>query len=344
MKIDIYTHITTEAYGKAVAKHAPPSGLGKKMVEAQPTLWDLDARFRIMDRYDDYMQVIAIIGPPIESVAKGQAAVDLARVANDEAASLVAKHPTRFLCGLANLPLGDTEAALKELERAVLELKLKGIFLHTPLYFHSEETKPPAGGKALDSRELIPIYEKMVEFNLPIWIHPNPLCDFRTPDYTGENESKYSVWHIFGWPYQDTIAQVRLVFSGILEKYPTLKFINHHAGGMIPFFERRMTSLCNMAEMRVAADLKRRLAKSPRDYFRMFYNDTAISGSTAALMCAYDFCGADHLLFGTDMPFDMELGNEAIRETIRSIERMEIPEEEKKAIFEENARRILLFD
>ena len=149
--------------------------LGKKMVESQPTLWDLDARFRIMDRYDDYMQVIAMIGPPVESVAQGQAAVDLARIANDEAARLVAKHPTRFLCGLANLPLGDTEAALKELERAVLELKLKGIFLHTPLYFHSEETKPPAGGKPLDSPELIPIYEKMAEFNLPIWIHPNPL-------------------------------------------------------------------------------------------------------------------------------------------------------------------------
>jgi aminocarboxymuconate-semialdehyde decarboxylase len=344
MKIDIYTHITTEAYGKAVAKLAPPTGLGKKMVESQPTLWDLDARFRIMDRYDDYMQVIAMIGPPVESVAKGQASVDLARLANDEAARLVAKHPTRFLCGLANLPLGDTDAALKELERAVHELKLKGIFLHTPLYFHSEETKPPAGGKPLDSPELIPIYQKMAEFNLPIWIHPNPLCDFHIPDYTSEAESKYSAWHVFGWPYQDTIAQVRLVFSGILEKYPTLKFINHHAGGMIPFFERRMTSLCNMAEMRVAADLKRKLSKPPRDYFRLFYNDTAIGGSTAALMCAYDFCGADHLLFGTDMPFDMELGNEAVRETIRSIERMGIPEGEKEAIFEKNARRILLFD
>jgi aminocarboxymuconate-semialdehyde decarboxylase len=69
MKIDMYTHITTKAYGDAIAKHAPPSGLGKKMVESQPTLWDLDARFRIMDRYEDYMQVISMIGPPIESVA-----------------------------------------------------------------------------------------------------------------------------------------------------------------------------------------------------------------------------------------------------------------------------------
>jgi predicted TIM-barrel fold metal-dependent hydrolase len=344
MKIDIYTHITTKAYGDAIAKHAPPAGLGKQMVESQPTLWDLDARFRIMDRYEDYMQVISMIGPPIESVARGGDAVDLARIANDQAADLVAKHPTRFLCALANLPLGDTDAALKELDRAINDLKLKGIFLHTPLYFHNEKTKPPAGGKPLDSPELIPIYERMAHYNLPIWIHPNPLFDFKTPDYTSEAASKYSAWHIFGWPYQDTIAQVRLVFSGILERYPKLKFINHHAGGMIPFFERRMTSLCNMAERRVGANLKQHLTKSPRDYFRMFFNDTAIGGSTAALMCTYDFCGAKKMLFGTDMPFDMELGNEAIRETIRSVERMDIPEEEKQAIFEDNARRLLLLD
>ena len=135
-----------------------------------------------------------------------------------------------------------------------------------------------------------------------------------------------------------------LVFSGILERYPSLKFINHHAGGMIPFFERRMTSLCNMAERRVGANIKQNLAKSPRNYFRMFYNDTAIGGSTAALMCTYDFCGAKKMLFGTDMPFDMELGNEAIRETIRSVEGMDIPDVEKQAIFEDNARRLLLLD
>jgi len=314
------------------------------MVEAQPTLWDLDARFRIMDNYDEYMQVIAMVGSPIESIAEGEAAEELARIANDEVARLVNQHPTRFLCGLAMLPLNDIEASLKELDRAVNELKLKGLFIHTPLFFFSRETKPPQGGKALDSPELLPIYEKMAEYNLPIWIHPNPLWDFKNSEYTSEPASKYSAWHIFGWPYQDTIAQIRLVFSGILEKYPDLKLINHHAGGMIPFFEKRLTCLCNMAEMRTGSDIKQHLKKSPVEYLRKFYNDTAIGGSTGALTCTYQFCGADHMLFGTDMPFDMELGNEGIRETIRSIEEMDIPADEKEAIFEHNIRRLLYFD
>ena len=341
MKIDIYAHVVPEKYRNAIFKLAPASGMGRKMMEGTRTLWDLETRFRIMDRYDNYTQVITVIGVPIEAVAKGQDAVELAKIANDEAAELVAKYPTRFLCAVANLPLDDTEAALKELDRAVNELKLKGIIIYTPIYFF-KEAQPPAGGKPLDSPELIPIYEKMAEYNLPIWIHPNPVYDIRVVDYTSETEAKYFAWQVFGWPYQDTLAQVRLVFSGILEKYPNLKFINHHAGAMVPFFGARITAMYNWSEMRWGESSKQGLTKSPREYFRMFYNDTAISGSTAGLMCAYDFYGAEHLLFGTDMPFDMELGNEAIRETIRSIEQMDIPPEDKSAIFEDNAKRLLL--
>jgi aminocarboxymuconate-semialdehyde decarboxylase len=98
-----------------------------------------------------------------------------------------------------------------------------------------------------------------------------------------------------------------------------------------------------MAEMRGGATIKRGLSNSPIDYFKMFYNDCAISGSTSALMCAYNFYGAKQMLFGTDMPFDMELGNEAIRETIRSVDQINITDSEKQAIFEGNAKRLLHF-
>lgn len=344
MKIDIYAHITSERYKNALFQHAPASRTGRKKMEHIPTLWDLDHRFRIMDHYDNYKQVISMIGIPIESVASGKDAAELAKIANDEAAELVAKYPDRFLCACANLPLGDTDAALKELDRAINELKLKGILIYTPLYFFNRKTKPPAGGKGLDSPELMPIYEAMAKYNLPIWIHPNSLYDDSVPDYTSETESKYLAWHIYGWPYQDTLAQVRLVFSGILEKFPNLKFINHHAGAMVPFFDTRLTVQGNMAEMRSGVNFKQGLTKSPIDYFRMFYADTAVNGSTAALMCAYAFYGAKQMLFGTDMPFDKELGDEAIRETIRSIEQMDITAEEKYAIYEGNARKLLLFD
>lgn len=344
MKIDIFAHISAEKYHKALLQYVPSKIMGRRIIEGQQTLWDMEARFRIMDRYEDYKQVLSMVGGPIETVASGQDAVDLARLANDELANLITKYPDRFLCGIATLPLGDTEASLKELDRAINELKLKGILLHTPLYFFHPENKPPAGGIGLDSPQLLPIYETMASHGLPIWIHPNPLYDLRVPDYTSEKNGKYMAWQIFGWPYQDTLAQVRLVFSGILEKMPTLKFINHHAGAMVPFFTSRITTQCNMHEMRGGLPMRQGLSRSPLEYFRMFYSDTAVSGSTPALMCAYAFYGAERLLFGTDMPFDMELGNEAIRETIKSIEQMSITAEEKTAIYAGNAKKLLHFD
>ena len=83
------------------------------------------------------------------------------------------------------------------------------------------------------------------------------------------------------------------------------------------------------------------MTKTIVDYLRMFYNDTAVYGNTPSLMCAYAFCGADHMLFATDFPYDSQAGYRVIRETIRSIEEMDITDAEKKKIFEDNARKLL---
>ncbi len=99
MKIDFYSHVLTKKYLDEVFKHVPSPMVGKKMLETQPTQWDLDMRFRMMDLYEGYTQVIMMTGLPIESITYGPEAVDLARLANDEIAGLVAKYPSRFLCG-----------------------------------------------------------------------------------------------------------------------------------------------------------------------------------------------------------------------------------------------------
>jgi predicted TIM-barrel fold metal-dependent hydrolase len=341
MKIDMFTHFAPERLAKELAKYEPKGTDSKRMTGGIETMFNLETRFRIMDKYEGYTQVVSVGGGPVEAVAKGQEAIDLARLANDSVAELTVKYPTRFLAAVGTLPLNDTDASLKEIDRAINDLKLKGFMIHTPLYFLSEGILPPGHGKPLDSPELMPIYAKMAEYDLPIWIHPNPLCDARITEYHGETMAKYYGWQIYGWPYQDTLAQVHIVFGGILEKYPTLKFINHHGGGMVPFLERRLVVSTNMAEMRWGVNVKKGLSKSPRDYFRMFYADTAIGGSTPGLMCAHAFYGTDHMVFGTDMPFDMEIGNEAIRETIQSVERMDIPQADKEAIFETNPKKLL---
>jgi predicted TIM-barrel fold metal-dependent hydrolase len=146
---------------------------------------------------------------------------------------------------------------------------------------------------------------------------------------------------IFGWPYQTTLAMSRLVLGGVFDRYPALKIITHHAGAMVPFFGSRIEAANDSLRTVIPLGYESYLKKPPVDYYRLFYNDTAISGSTAGLMCAHSFFGSDRLLFGTDMPYDNERGYRLTRETIRSINEMEIPDSDKRKIFEENARRLL---
>jgi len=252
----------------------------------------------------------------------------LAKLANDEMAELVLKYPDRFAAAVAALPMIDMEATLKEVDRSINELKFRGVQINTPI-----------NDKPLDSPEFLPLYEKMSQYNLPIWIHPVREANFS--DYRTEKRSKYMIFHVFGWPYETAAAMTRLVFSGVLEKYPNLKIITHHCGSMIPYLEQRIIGAYDHAEVLRGAKYKQGLTKSPIEYFKMFYNDTAIYGSTPGLTCAYAFCGADHLLFATDFPYDSQFGERYIRQTIQSIEQMNINDKEKKMIFEDNARKLL---
>ena len=338
MKIDIYAHFLPQKYHDALQKQL---GRPYPLVEANPAIFDMDHRLRTIDKYNDLVQVLIPAGPPLEAVAKPKEAAQLAKIANDSMAELVAKHPDRFIAAVALVATNDIAAALKEIDRAVNELKFRGVLLFTPQYIFDTKTAEilPKDTKPIDIPDLMPLYEKMVEYNLPIWIHPMTTDIFA--DYTTENRSKYRVWQIFGWPYHTTAAMTRLVFNGVFEKYPGIKFITHHAGAMVPFFERRISAQYDYDEMRYGNKDKQGLRGRPIDYFRMFYNDTALSGSTAALMCAYSFFGAEHLLFGTDMPHDCQLGELSIRDTIKSIEQMDISDSEKKAIFEDNAKKLM---
>ncbi len=328
MKIDVFPHILPPKYKDALYKSAPSGFYIQDVIETLPTLYDLEHRFRIMDKFEGLLQVLTLSSPPIEKIGDIKKAIDLAKLANDEMAELVLKYPDRFVAAVASLPMLDIDATLKEIDRAITDLRFRGIQLNTPV-----------NDKPLDSAEFLTIYEKMSQYNLPIWIHPVRDADFT--DYRTEKRSKYMIFHVFGWPYETAAAMTRLVFSGILEKYPNLKFITHHCGSLVPYLEQRIIGAYDHAEMLRGAKYKQGLTKSPIEYFKMFYNDTAIYGSTPGLMCAYAFCGADHLLFGTDFPYDNQYGERYIRQTIISIEQMDISDLEKRMIFEDNARKLL---
>jgi aminocarboxymuconate-semialdehyde decarboxylase len=149
------------------------------------------------------------------------------------------------------------------------------------------------------------------------------------------------MWHLWGLMVESTNSMTRLVMSGVMERYLKLKIIIHHCGAMVPFFSERITNHYHQSEMRNKTNFTAGLKERPVDYFRRFFTDTAIIGNTSALMCAYDFYGADPMLFGSDSPFDAQLGDYGTRRTIEAIERMDIPAGDKKKIFEDNARKLL---
>ena len=324
MKIDVFAHIVPVGFERALEKE---SASLPYYIECTPSLYDLDLRFRIMDKYEDYFQVLTVPGIHEVTMKGHPKAVDLVRRVNDEMAGLVSKYPDRFVGAVASLPLNDMDATLKEAERAINELRFRGVEIWA------------TNAKPLDDEYFRPLYEKMWRYNLPIWIHP--MRNANVPDYTCENESKYGINSIFGWVYETTTAMTRLVFGRVLQDYPGIKFITHHCGAMVPYLGKRIVAHYDNYEMLWKHRYFVGLNKHPIEYFRMFYNDTALNGSSSGLMCAYDFFGTERLLFATDMPFDCQLGHVSIRETMRSVEEMNISVSDKKKIYVENARNLM---
>ncbi|HEV8307708.1 MAG TPA: amidohydrolase family protein [Methylomirabilota bacterium] len=332
MKIDVFPHIFPRAFFDRMVQVAPADLYMQKRTRGVPVLVDLDLRFRIMDRYEGYLQVLTLASPPIEALGGPEVAADLARLANDGMAEIVLKHPDRFPAFVASLPMNHPDAALREIDRAVGELGATGIQIFSNV-----------NGRPLDEPAFQPIFERMAAHRLPIWIHPARPVTFA--DYPTEKRSKYDLWWAFGWPYETTIAMGRLVFSGLFDRHPELQIITHHLGGMAPYFEGRI--LHGLAQLGSRTDdpedgaVLQRLRRRPIDYFRMFYGDTAVFGARHAMECGLGFFGADRVLFGTDMPFDPEKGPGFIRDTIAAMEQMRATPEEKAKIYEGNARRML---
>jgi len=325
-KIDAYCHMLPAKYKEAVLQRTPKASYYYEADIQRPALWDLGIRFKAMDNIEGLRQVISPGQPPLEYVASPKEAVDLARIYNDEVAEIVGKYPDRFPAAVACLPMNDVDASCREAERAVKDLKFKGVLISTSI-----------NGKPLNNQEFLPLYELMDSYDLPIWIHPAK--DRQIPDYPGEAMSQYALFLVFSWPYETTIAMGRLVYSGVLERFPNLKLITHHCGGMLPSYYGR-TAL-------VPPDTKtgdvRQLAKQPVEYFRRFYADTVMGGNTSALTTGRDFFGTSHVLFASDYPYPGgATGAEAaVKGVVKSVESMGITDEEKGLIFSKNTRTLL---
>ena len=313
VKIDIYTHWWPQKAAQRLLEKAKPTAdpIAKKYLErreSRTAVNTLDLRFRFMDRHPDVLHVLTISNPPPELFTDPVDTAEVCQMANDEMIDLVINYPDRFIGAAAILPMNDMDLALKECDRALGELGMHGIRLFTNVL-----------GEKLNAEMLRPLYEKMVKYDKPIWIHPTE----------PQTVSVGQEW-LLGWEYETSKAMVDIAGSWVFEDLPDLKMITHHLGSMIPFFEQRI----------------RWLAPNPKTHqnLKKFHNDTALYGSTAALMCGYSFFGADNILFGTDVPLGTaRIPNSAgfMEWTLRAVEAMEIPDEEKEKIFLLNAIDLL---
>jgi predicted TIM-barrel fold metal-dependent hydrolase len=331
-KIDIFTHVWPQAYFKAL------TGITGKMqaITARsgnvPMMTDLDRRFEVMDMFGpDYRQVLSLAAPPFEAIATPETALELSRIGSDSLAELCAKHPDRFPGFIGSAPLSNMKGCVDECRRAVEDLGAVGMQIYTNV-----------AGKPLDLEEFAPFFEYMAKAGKPVWLHPARTQSFS--DYQTEDRSEYEIWWTFGWPYETSAAMARMVFSRFFDRFPGLKVITHHAGGMVPFFEGRVgPGWDQMGKRTTDRDLTpaiRDLKRPHLDYFREFYADTASFGSRRAIAHAVDFFGEDRVLFASDAPFDPEGGPMYIRETIRILDALDDKALQKK-IYQDNAVNLL---
>ena len=328
MKIDCFTHVMPPGFFDALKAATRGPDYLSGMLEGLPDLADMDNRIRIMESLQVDRQVITVSSPPIEiAVPDPDTARDLARRANDEIAAIAARYPAHFI-PVGTVAMNDPDGMPREAERCIRELGMKGVLIYSS-----------AAGVALDEPRFEPFFAVMAQLDYPIWLHP--ARGGNQPDYRDEAVSKYWIWQVFGWPYETTAAMTRLVFAGLFDRHPDIKIITHHAGAMVPSFGKRIEHVYDtpsLPELQQAAD---GLARRPSDYFRLFYNDTALMGSSAGLQAAYAYFGAERLLFGTDTPFDGAGGAVFGDETLRSIAALPIPPQQRDLIYAGNAQRLM---
>jgi aminocarboxymuconate-semialdehyde decarboxylase len=326
MTIDTFNHIITRRYRDARLALAP------RLVEQErvmPALFDLDARFRAMDiAGDGYVQIINTANPPVETIAAPDAALELSRIANDEMAELVTRHPSRFIGTAACVPMHDVERAIGETERAVRDLGACAVQIYTDV-----------NGRPLDDPQFAPFFDCAAALDIPILLHPVRGAD--RADYPAENASRFDTWRIAGWLYDTVAAMMRLVFSGVFDRHPAIKIVTHHLGGFAPYAaERLREGYDKLLKTAQARNEPTGLRRHPYEYFHDFYADTITIGSVPALRCGLEFFGIDRVMFATDMPFDTQGGRKYVEVALQAMHTVDIPPGDKAKIFEHNARRV----
>ena len=323
MILDFHNHFFPSAYLKELAKGAADASVEKDAQDRMIMKTDGDyniiveehhnpeARLEAMAAAGVDMQCLTMTVPGVHS-ERPQIGVRLAQIVNDGFAEIAIQYPQHFTA-LAALPLQDPQAAAAELERAVTDGGLRGGTLFTHI-----------NGKMLDSVDFWPLYEKASELDVPLFIHPI------VPAHIG-NLSDYRLVAVEGFLFETSIAVSRMLYSGLLERFPKLTLVLAHMGGTLPFLAERMDR-----GFEVYPECRVKLSQPPSIALRTMYMDT-FPHSQKAIEFAIDFAGAERLLMGSDFPH--QIGD--LPGAINTIRDLAIDETEQALLLGGNAKRLL---
>ena len=284
---------------------------GARFFGVTPPMTDVARRLEDMNRVGIDVEVVSLSTPNV-FFADAKHQPEIARIVNDAYAELIAMHPARFK-GFASIPMDDSDAALKELHRAIDELKLNGVILLSSI-----------GGKPLTSPEYRPFFAEANRMKLCILLHP------MLPANT-EPFREYVLGPIVGFMFDTTLAVARMCFDGLLREFPDIRWIVAHLGGAVPYLMERMDN-----GWRDFPECRAQIDELPSTYLKRLYYDT-VNFNPHLLMMVHEMIGADRMVMGSDYPH--LLGS--IDRAVSSIESLQISDKDKRQIFEGTALSIL---
>jgi len=323
MIIDIHNHFYPPEYIEAIKK-GPSNVRVTYDADDNPLLHypgdynilvpghrDIDFREKELEKAGVDMQILTFTTPgtQIETPKRSE---ELARMVNDGFAKIMDEHRDRFTA-LATLPMNDPDASSVELERVFKDLGFGGVMVYSNI-----------NGVALSDQRFWPIYERANELDAVFYIHPNYPVGV-------EAMTEYWLMPLVGFTFDTTLAAAKLVFSGVAEKFPNIKWVLAHLGGAIPYLAERLDR-----GYFAFKECRERISQPPSEYLRNFYYDS-VNFDIKALKLAVDFAGVDHILAGSDYPH--QIGS--LKQMVESIKSLDVSEEEKAEMLGGNAKKLL---
>lgn len=292
--VDIHAHAAAPRAAAFVKPHFDPASAPlahfasaeskalnlKQETDIRGWMTEYDGRLAELDRMGVDMQLVMPPPPQCYHTLPVEIAVPAARMVNEGIAEYASRHPDRLIpCG--TVPMQDGHEAAKELEHCVKNLGFKGVEILTNV-----------AGRELSDSAFAPFWKKAEELKALVIIHPNGFTE-------GKRLSRFYFSNVIGNPLETTIALHYLIFDGVLERHPNLKILAVHGGGYLGAYSGRIDHAWG-----ARSDAQADLPQPPTSYLKKIYFDTVVF-TPAQLEALVNTFGADHIVMGTDFPFDM---------------------------------------